>query len=146
MPLLLFFKYFFFFFHIGVFLFFVCVCAASSSTGPSICSCCKPSVCVIITAHVKDYDTRSPSITIDTRVWNWMPSSLWFRSVLLLFFFFLLFFSSSHFLFNIFVIYIRVFHIAFPAQHITAQQTVLWNLSASPFWADMLFDRAIPNV
>lgn len=55
----------------------------------------------------------SPSITIDTRVWNWMPSSLWFRSVLLLFFFFPLFFSSSsssHFLFNIFVIYIRVFH------------------------------------
>ena len=32
---------------------------------------------VFVTAHVKDYDTPgSPSITRDTRVWNWMPQRL----------------------------------------------------------------------
>ena len=122
------FEVFFFFFHIGVFLFFLC--AASSSTGPSIwpfCSCCKPSVFVIITAHVKDYDTAAFAFYYDRyscMKLDALESLVPFGSST----FFFLFFSSSsssHFLFNIFVIYIRVFHsFSSPAHNCTTDSPV----------------------
>lgn len=60
------------FFHIGVF------SCSNVHSRPFVAN----SVFVIITAHVKDYDTPgSPSITIDTRVWNWMPPSLCYGSL-----------------------------------------------------------------
>ena len=126
MPLLLFWKYSFFFFHIGVFLFFLCVCAASSSTGPSIW----PFLQLLQTQRLRYYYCTREGL-------RYGPVRLLLRQILVyeigcprvfgsVRFFYFSFFSPFfspllplHISFLIFSLFIFVFFIAFPAQHIT---------------------------
>lgn len=145
--IIIFFNYFLPPFILASFSFF----ASSSSTGPSIWPFCiakkTQRLRYYYCAHVKDYDTlRSPSITMDTRVWNWMPSSLWFGSVFLLFLL-LLHVSFSDFSFHTApaLFYIRVppplsIYFSGPAHNcfiISPIESIRFTLLAN-----MLFDRA----